>query len=314
MFIIYKYITNIIIVFVASLLIICTSSWAEIIIVKTKGGIKSYELAADGFRSVINEKIIEFDMEKDHEKGKKIAKEIKKLMKSENPPSLILTIGLMASKLINEEIKGIPVIFSMVFNPKSNGLTGRKNLGGVSFDLTPEAQLTRLQKIVPTAKNIGVIYDKTFSENIIERAKESASHLNLTIVAKEISSLKEVPDAINTLIKKINVLWLIPDSTVINRESFKFINLKALENRIPVMSFSPQLVKMGSPFCFFSDEFSVGRQAGIISLKVLNGEIKENIPIESPKDISLAINTITMKKCGIELLQDVIDSAKEIYE
>lgn len=313
MFIVHKHLINLCIVLFVSYLIICATTSGGIILVNSKGSIKAYKLASDGIKSVIKQEITEYDINGDPAKGKKILKKIKKLVKSSKKLSLIMTIGLTATKLIKGELNNVPLIFSMVINPEKNGLTGIKQLGGVSFDLSPESQFSRLQKIAPSARNIGVIYDDKNSGNIIEIAKKSASNLGFTLIDKKISSKKKVPDAIEALIGKIDILWLILDNTVVNIESFKFINTKTLENQIPVMACSPQLVKMGSSFCFFSTEFSVGRQAALICQKVMDGEIKEDIPVESPKNIFMAINKVAMKKCGIKLHQDVINSAKEVY-
>ncbi len=290
----------------------CTTSLAEVIAVKTKS-ITSYELALDGFKSVVNEKVVEYDMEGDFDKGRKIVKKVKKRVKK-TPQSVILTIGLMASKLVEEEITNVPIIYCMVINPANNKLIGRKNVGGVSFDLSPESQLIRLQQVISEGKNIGVMYDPENSSNVIKKAEEAARSLNLNLIAKEVNSEKDVPNTLRKLIKKIHILWIIPDSTVLNRQSFKFISLTALENRVPVMACSPQLVKSGSCFCFFSDEFSIGRQAGLICQKILNGEIKGPVPNESPSDIFLAINLITSKRCGIKITQEIMNYAKEIYK
>ncbi len=303
-----------VIIYALPCLLLTLNSFAEIVMLKSKDYILTYEMAADGFKSVVDSEIDIYDMEGNSSTGRKIIERIVKRIESKNPPSAVITIGKLASELASEEISDIPVIFCMVGNSGASKLIGKKNVGGVSFDLSATQQLASMKQIVPHVHNIGVIYDPKKSAKIIEEAKATAPNYSVNIIAEKIDSPKQVPRALRKLIKKIDLLWIIPDSTVLSRESFQHINLTALKNCIPVMSCSPQLVEMGSPFSFSSDAFAIGVQTGNICKKVLNGEITGNIPIEKPKDMFLAINLITLKRCGIKLPEQVKESARYIYK
>ncbi len=291
-----------------------TNAFAEIVILKSKDLVLPYELASEGFKSVVKDDFVEFDMESSSSKGRKVIKKVKKLIKSKNPPSAIFTIGKLASELAGKEISTVPVIFCMVVNPERADFNGNNNVGGVSFDVSIRPQLTRMTQIVSYAENIGVIYDPKKSSNIIKEAEEIAEDLGLNLIGIKVKSSKDVPDALDKLIKKIDLLWVYPDSTVLSQKSFEHINLTALRNCIPVMSCSPQLVELGSPFSFYSDAFSVGAQAGAICNKAIKGAFKDAIPIENPQEIFLALNLITLKRCGIKLPQKILDSARHIYK
>lgn len=206
------------------------------------------------------------------------------------------------------------MIFCMIVNPEKSAFVRNNNITGVSFDISPLHQLRRLKQVIPDAKNIGVIYNPTDSSNIVKKAKAVALTLNLNIITREVSTLKEVEDVFPSLIKNIDTLWIIPDKTVLNRKTFKFINLNALRYCTPVMACSPQLVEMGAPFSFFAEPYSVGQQAGVICQKILDREISAPLPIEVPTDIFMAINLSTLKRCGVDLPQNLIDSAKLIFE
>ncbi len=301
-------------VLVTSFLTFSKTASSKIIMVTSNGNILSYEMAAQGFKSVIDDVIMEYDMEIDKSKGRKIVKSIKKLTKSKNPPLAILAIGHFAAKLISEKIKNIPMIFCMVVNPENTTFVSNNNIAGVSFNLSPKHQLKRLKQVIPGATNIGVIYNPKESMNIIKKAKAVAPSLGFNILTKKVSSLKDVANVLPKLIKDIDTLWVIPDKTVLSRETFKYINLNALRYCTPVMACSPQLVEMGAPFSFFAEPFSVGQQAGVICQKIINGEISVPVPIEVPVEIFMAINISTMKRCRIELSQELIDSAKLVYE
>ena len=59
--------------------------------------------------------------------------------------------------------------------------------------------------------------------NIIESAEKKVEDAGINLVKYEIDSSKEVPEAMENLIGKIDALWLLPDSTVVTKKSFSLI-------------------------------------------------------------------------------------------
>ncbi len=280
----------------------------DVIVVKTRS-VPGGEQILDGFKSVCDSgiSIKEYDMKGRLNEGERIIKEIKESIKL-NPPKVVLTIGAPATKLAQEAIKEIPILFSMVVNPHKKGFSGN-NISGITSDVPIRLQLDKLKTIVPAVESIGIIYNPKNTNNIIEEAKQVTSDMGLKLVMYKVSSQKEVPRAIRDIIQEVNALLIITDSTVVNKHSFKYIITTTLENKIPTVTYTDYLVKAGFLFSLTPDYFSMGKQAGNIVCKFQKDKPKTQPLIESPQVLKLAINLKTAKRIGLSISPDVLNSA-----
>jgi putative tryptophan/tyrosine transport system substrate-binding protein len=280
----------------------------DVIVVKTQS-VPDGEQILDGFKSVCDNSISikEYNMRGRLDEGERIIKEIKENIKL-NPPKVILTIGAPATRLAQEAIKEIHIFFSMVANPYKKGFSGN-NISGITSDVPVKLQLEKLQTIVPAVESVGVIYNPRNSNNIIEEAEQVASDMGLKLVMYKVSSQKEVPHAIRNIIEEVSALLIITDSTVVNKNSFKYIITTTLENRIPTMTYTDYLVKAGFLFSLTPDYFSIGKQAGHIVCKPGEDISKMQPIIESPEVLNLAINLKTAKRIGLNISPNILNSA-----
>lgn len=298
----------------AALLFYAPSSYSEEIIVFKTSSIPIIDQILDGFKKVCGNgiNITEKDMKGDFSKGRKIMKKIKKSMKS-NPPKVILTISDPATKIAQEAISEIPILFTMIINPAKKGFVG-DNISGISMDVPVSLQLKKLKTIIPTVKRIGIIYDPKNSDNIIKEAEQAASAMGLELVLQKVSSPKKVPSAVRSIIKKVDAIMLISDKTVVNRDSFKFIITTTLEEKVPTLVYSEFLVKAGLLLSLTPDYFSIGKQAGNIICRSGKISPKMNPSIISPEVLRLAINLKTAKRIGLNIPSDITKSADKVFK
>ena len=74
------------------------------------------------------------------------------------------------------------------------------------------------------------------------------------------------------LLSESEALWLVPDSTVLTDESIRFILESALAKQVPVFGFSSELTRLGALLSMSIDYGEVGREAGLLARRILNGE------------------------------------------
>src|SRR5262249_38946426 len=130
-----------------------------------------------------------------------------------SPPRLILAIGPLAAQVAKTEVRGVPVVFAMVRNPRKSGLEG-DNIAGISLDVPIEAQLAMYKSLLPTLRVIGVIYDPEKTGALVKEASEAAGKIGLRFLATPGASQTEVPAAPRGLPGKGNALWVLPAGTV----------------------------------------------------------------------------------------------------
>jgi putative ABC transport system substrate-binding protein len=175
------------------------------------------------------------------------------------------------------------------------------NITGISTEIAIEDQLEGFQSILGSFKNLGVIYDPSKTGNIIKSAEMKMKYLGVNLAKYEIDSSKEVSEAMENLIDKIDALWLLPDSTVVTKKSFDLIKTTTLENKIPLLCTSDAFVKAGALAAVSSDYNYVGRQAAGLTGKILEPSAPGSLGIFYPDHFKLSVNTDTAKKLGLEL-------------
>ncbi|MEK7703243.1 MAG: ABC transporter substrate-binding protein [Nitrospirota bacterium] len=277
----------------------------EIVVIRSQD-LPLYQQVMDGFKKVYKGPFKEIDLKGD---PKEFEKQIVSLKK--NPPALVITIGLFASRIVQERLSGTPMLFCMVFDPERFNLSGR-NITGVALDVPVSELFSQIKKILPNAKTGGVLYDPKKTGRGIREAQKAAQAQGLALISEKVDSKKMVPTALRSLLNKVDFLWMIPDSTVITEESVDFILLTSFENNIPIVTFSEDIVKRGAVLAVVPDYAALGEQVGQLAQRIFTGESADRIPIQSLEKVRFSVNLKTAKKMGILLNTEEISSADKI--
>ena len=230
-----------------------------------------------------------------------------------SPPRLIVAIGPLAAQVAKAEVRGVPVVFAMVRNPRKSGLEG-DNIAGISLDVPIEAQLAMYKALLPTLRVIGVIYDPEKTGALVKEAGDVAEKFGLRFLAVPVAAQTEVPAALRGLLGKVDALWMLPDDTVITPESLTFFLLTAFKQNLPVLTISDAFVEAGALAALSPDYTDVGRQACQLSREIESGQRRPaQASIVPPAKVNIAINLQTAKQLGLILPPDMVQSASKVY-
>jgi putative ABC transport system substrate-binding protein len=202
-------------------------------------------------------------------------------------------------------VEDTPVIYAMVFSPES-ATDGQKNITGVSMNISPEKQFQAIREVLPDAKRVGIVYNPERSARLFGDAQSAASKHGITLVPKEAHALKEVFSAINELKGEIDAFWMLPDVTVITKETIEHLFLFSFENDIPIISFSEKYVEMGALMALAIDAEDIGMQAGEIANEILSGASVGDIPMHDPRRSRMFLNLRTAERMGIKIDKEII--------
>ena len=257
-------------------------------------------------RSLAKERITEFNMKGDLEIGRKIIAQIKALN-----PSILLTIGAKASEIAAKQAGDIPMIYCMVFNPFELGLRN-DNQTGVLMVSSPDSQFAAFKSIMPALKRLGVVYNPQKTLPLIEAAKSVLARSDLEIIERHVSSSGEIAQNLKEIIPQVNALWLIPDTTVVSRDTFVYILQRTVDQKVPIFAFSEGLVKSGALASFSPDYSEIGKESARLAEKILNGASPKSLPPVYPKG-DLYLNLNTAQTLGVKISPDIIRKAQKIY-
>ncbi len=214
----------------------------------------------------------------------------------------------------------IPVIFTAVTDPVAAELakedkTPSGKITGTSDKLPVEKQLEMIRKVLPEAKTIGIMYStsEVNSVSAIEEYKAAAGAYGFEIVESGISTSADIPLAADDLVGKVDCINNLTDNTVVS--SLPIILEKAGAKNIPVFGSEVEQVKIGCLATVGLDYFDLGKQTGAIAAQVLSGEKKASeIKFEIIEEASFYGNTAVADNLGITLPEDLVGSAKEMFD
>lgn len=213
----------------------------------------------------------------------------------------------------------IPVVFSAVTDPILAELANEDgtpvgNITGTSDKLPVEKQLEMIRTILPDAKTIGILYSTSEVNSIsaIEEYKTAAPNYGFEIIESGISSTADIPLAADNLLGKVDCVTNLTDNTVVS--SLPVILSKAAAKNIPVFGSEIEQVKIGCLATVGLDYIDLGKQTGKIAAQILKGEkAAREIKFEIIEEAAFYGNTAVAKNLGITLPEDLVSSAKEMF-
>ncbi len=214
----------------------------------------------------------------------------------------------------------IPVIFTAVTDPVAaelakEDMTPNGNVTGTSDKLPVQRQLEMIRAILPEAKTIGIMYStsEVNSVSAIEEYKAAAADYGFEIVESGISTAADIPLAADDLVSKVDCINNLTDNTVVS--SLPIILEKAAALNIPVFGSEVEQVKIGCLATVGLDYFDLGKQTGDMAAQVLSGEKKASeINFQIIEEASFYGNTAVATNLGITLPEDLVSSAKEMFD
>lgn len=287
-------------ILIALVSLVSSVSAGELLVVQSLQ-IKPYSDALQGFSSVCKAKT-----RKQISSGLSKA-DIARKVRNDNP-DLILAIGLDALQKV-VEIRDVPIVYLMVLNPQKV-VHDSSNVTGVSLNILPDKQLAVFRQVLPHARKIGLLYDPDKSGAFVRKAQSAAARMEFELLTRKVQSPGDATAALNDLKGQIDAFWMLPDTTVVTPKTADLLLLIAIENRIPVFTFSDKYADKGALLALEVDATEAGRQAGEMANMILAGTDARSIRQADAQGGNLTINSVVAKKLGIPLNGSLVKKAK----
>lgn len=207
--------------------------------------------------------------------------------------------------------KNIPIVFTSVTDPVGVGLVKSfdkpgRNITGTT-DNHPDATGKTIGFITDEvkAKRIGVIYNSGEQNSVVQvkQVKGIIEKKGAKLVNVSISTSAEVKQAAESLVGRVDAIYIPTDNTVIS--ALDSVISVANSKKIPLFVGELDSMKRGAVAASGFNYFDIGYQSGIMAAEILSGEKKPSeIPVELPKTLKLVINTTAAKAQGLKVNQD----------
>ena len=224
---------------------------------------------------------------------------------------LIVTVGSLATQTVLQEAPEIPTIASLILS--ADELKKSTNATGVVLDFSLETQLQWLQKIVPQSKTVGVLFNPRENRAKIDAATKVAQSLGLTLLTSEVDTPQALPEALDNLVRRAEILWGVTDQTVLSPQTAEPILLFSFRNRIPFTGLSTSWAKAGALYALDRDYKDIGMQCGEIAAKILQGTAANTIPPQPPRKVFYALNLKTAEHMKLTIPETLVEGAQQVF-
>lgn len=222
---------------------------------------------------------------------------------------LIYVIATPAAQAVAAATSDIPIVGSAITDYAVSGLVADNdkpggNLTGTS-DMNPvDDQIAMLQKVLPNAKHVGMLYctAESNSQLQVEMAEAACDKAGLTHDRYTVSSSNEVQSVVESMVGRVDAGYTPTDNTI--AAAAAQVGQIAKEGKLPFITGEENMC-MGMGICTLSIDYKeLGKMAGQMAVKILKGEdTPANMAIETETGDQLKVvkNEEMAEALGIDL-------------
>ncbi|UCH44088.1 MAG: hypothetical protein JSV11_07185 [Nitrospiraceae bacterium] len=220
---------------------------------------------------------------------------------------MIISYGTPATLTTMKATSDIPIVFAGVYDPAAMQIAG-KNATGISSTVSVKNILKKLKKLSKGSK-LGVILGKSEKDTILQtrQIQKDAKSVGFESV------LFAVKGSIDTkLIKGVDAILLTSCSAAMLK--LNDIVSIARRDKIPLAAIIGGGENHGVLLTVSADTKEQGEKLADAVNKIIEGTKVSAIPIADPKHIETTINLNEAQTIGLNIPEDIRDSATNVIE
>lgn len=234
-------------------------------------------------------------------------------------PDAIVTIGTPSAQAAVAGSKRIPIVFSAVTDPVQAQLTpsweaSGTNVTGASDLLELDKQVELIQKILPNAKRVGMVYNpgEANSVVVVEKMRKILPEHGMQLVEAAAPRSVDVGSAARSLVGKVDVIYSSTDNNVVS--AYEALAKVGNDTKTPIIASDTGSVSRGAIAALGVDYYQLGEQTGRIVVRILEGEAPGSIKPQTSENLELFINKTAAAKQGVTLSEELLQSATKVIE
>ena len=258
----------------------------DVVVVKS-ADLKPYRDALRGFKDASSCGVSEAELNDDHD--------LDKIRKKR--PDVVLAVGTTAFQKLRM-LDDVPVVYIMVVLSEADRALP-SNVSGVSMEIAPAAYLAAMKQVFPAAKRVGLLYDPRNMRTFVGEASREAAAAGLELSNRQVPDPAGLAAALSSMRDAIDILWILPDPTVVTPETIDYLLRFSIQHNIPLFAFSKKYIEMGAIASLDVDPYDMGAQAAdIANAVVAGGKGAVRVYARKPR---LSINRKAANKMGVRI-------------
>jgi len=212
---------------------------------------------------------------------------------------LIFTLGTSITIPVAREIKDVPLVFSVVYDPIASGIakswqSSDNNTTGISSKVPVAKVMDALVAFLPV-KRLAVLYTpgEKNSELQLKDLQEVQEAYKLKIIPVPLTSNDEIGQILPEVARTADALY-ITGSNLLGSEISRVMEI-AVQAKVVTVTHLDDMVDKGVLIGVTSDTYQLGRLAAEKAVKILHGAKPASLSIETPREFDLMLNLKTAR-------------------
>jgi len=231
---------------------------------------------------------------------------------------MVISIGTSATVAVAKEIKDIPVVFSVVYDPVDSKIaedwkSSGNNTTGTSSKVPMSSLMENLKQLAPV-KNLAVLYTpgEKNSEAQLKDLQAAQAQFGVRILPVPISNKEEVSSLVSNVAGRVDAIYLSGSSIV--GETLSTIADIAAKTKVITVTHLGEKAEKGVLLAVCANSRALGRLAGEKAVKVLRGAKPSSIPIEPLQKLDVIVNMKAARAGHIDVPQAFLKAATRVIE
>lgn len=213
---------------------------------------------------------------------------------------LIVTLGTSATVAVSKEIKDVPIVFCIVYNPVEAGIakdwkSSGNNTTGASSKI-PMSRLMEILKNFTQVKRLAVLYtpgEKNSELQLIDLQKLQAPYL-FKVIPVLLRTIEESNQLLPEVFRTTDAAF-VTGSNLVSSQVSSIVDM-ATKAKVITITHLDDLAEKGVLLGVCANSYSLGQLAGEKAAKILKGVKPSSIPIEYASKSSVILNMKTARK------------------
>lgn len=268
----------------------------------------SLNAAYDGFQQALEDAGLEVEYDKQVAQGDKSNNTTIANNLASSNVDLIFANSTDSAQAALSATTEIPIVFTSVTDAVGAELVASMDSPGGNvtgtIDNHPEAipETLKFMKEQLGVSKVGMVYNSGEQNSVsqVNAVKELLEDLDMTVVDASVATSADVKQATESLIGKVDSLYIITDNTVVS--ALESVVSVANDNKLPMMVGEFDSVKRGGLAAYGFEYYDIGYEAGEMAVKILTGEsTPAETPVQVPQNLKLVMNKETADAIGLEI-------------
>jgi putative ABC transport system substrate-binding protein len=232
-------------------------------------------------------------------------------------PTILVPITTPIAKIAVEQARGrIPVVFAGVTDPRGAQIVDtldHPNRATGSSDVCPFQALLKLtREVLPEAKKLGLPYNPTDEPAVFgfDQFTKLAPSFGFSIVSRQVTSRDELPTDVRGLASRVDAILIGPDNLMMENPDL-VASAARLEGRA-AFACDAASVEKGAVAGIGIEYRNVGKAAGELAVKVLNGAKPGALPVAVLNSGSVIVNKKAACLARVPLRIELLQRAKVV--